>query len=188
MAIGHGQRLAGRIGDVGSLSTAGNEHNRLIGRQAWSTITKVNASIFLPGVYSCFMAARLFSGAIVSPSAGTPARPITFGSYGGGRATISSSTSNGFTSTNQDGIIVRDLIFTGSVSTNCWHLITNTAASENKNIQVIDCTVSSYGYDGIRIEDRHLRDFIDVLIQGCTVSGCTTQPSGHGQAGTALLQ
>lgn len=159
--------------------SAGNDSNSGALSAPWKTITKVNASTFKPGDAVLFQGGQTFSGAIVSPSAGTPAAPIIFGSYGGGQATISSGTSNGFTSTNQAGIIVRDLIFTGTGGTNVNGIdIFNGGSSNLQNAQVINCITTGYGQSGITIVD-----FDDVIVKDCTISGCANVANGIGTQG-----
>lgn len=167
------------------------------------TIAKVNSLSLVAGDAVLFQGGQSFSGAIVCPSSGAPSNPITFGSYGGGRATISSGTSNGFTSSNQAGIIVRDLIFTGSASSNQGILFQNTLASNVhlQNIQIINVNVSSYGGNGISINGNNgTAGYDDVLIQACNVTSCTSvvtagartvtagiyiaSTTGYGQAGS----
>lgn len=168
--------------------SAGNDSNDgLSTATAWKTISHVNAQTFQPGTAILFAGGQTFSGAIVCPSGGTPAKPITFGSYGSGKATISSGTSNGFSSTNFSGIIVRDLIFTGSASANRGVIFDNNLASNVhlQNIQVLGCDVSGYGLDGIFITGSNgTAGYDNVLIDRCTITGtCSVANSGHGTAG-----
>jgi hypothetical protein len=161
--------------------TGSDNNNGTSSFSPWQTITKVNAATLLPGNSVLFQGGQSFSGAIVSPSAGTPSNPITFGSYGGGRATISSGTSNGFSSTNQNGIIVRDLSFSGSASTNHGILFSNGLAGNVhlQNVQVIGCSVTGYGRNGIYVTgSAGIAGYDDVWIEGCTVSGCCTVAFG----------
>lgn len=153
----------------------------------FTTIAQVNAATFAPGDSILFQGGQTFSGAIISPSGGTPANPITFGSYGGGQATISSGNSNGFTSTDQPGIIVRDLTFTGTASTNHGILFQNTLGTgvHLQNIQAINCNVSGYGQNGIfATGSANGSGYDDILFQGNTENGCCTVAfNGKGTAG-----
>ena len=192
-----GDTVFGRASSVGAggiyyVSSSGNDSNAGTSSAApWRTIAKVNASSFQPGDSILFQGGQTFTGAIISPSAGTNTKPITFGSYGGGRATISSGSSNGFTSANQGGIIVRDLTFTGTASTNQGILFTNGLASNVhlQNIQVIGCVVSGYGQNGIAVTGTAgFAGYDDVLIQGCTTSGCcTVATGGNGVSGIYFI-
>ncbi len=187
--------VSGTIGDNLTFyvngSTGSDSNDGLTPATAWKTISKVNASTFSPGVSILFAGGQTFSGAIVSPSAGTPAAPITFGSYGGGQATISSGTSNGFTSTNQAGIVVRNLTFTGSASTNIGIHFNNTLGSNVhlQNIQVINCNVSGYGWSGIHADGNNgYAGYDDVLFDGCTATNCSLVAQGLANIGTAGIQ
>lgn len=144
------------------------------------TIAKVNSLNLLPGDAVLFQAGQTFSGAILCPTSGTAANPIIFGSYGGSgtssQATISSGASNGFDSNSQSGIVVRDLIFSGSSGQNTGVALNNFAHSPyGVSVAAINCTISGYGLGGINVNGYN-----DVLLQQCTASGCcVTAPSDH---------
>lgn len=158
------------------------------------TIAAVNALSLVAGDSVLFQGGQTFSGAIVCPSSGTPANPITFGSYGGGQATISSGTSNGFTSTSQAGIIVRDLTFSGSSSANHGVLFQNQLAGNVhlQNIQAINLNVSGYGGNGILVLGGTATSkscgYDDIIIRGCNVTSCCSHvfgdPPGTVNSGT----
>lgn len=162
--------------------TGNNSNNGLSSAKPWKTITKVNASSFNPGDHILFQGGQTFTGAIVCPSAGTPSAPIVFGSYGNGRATISSGTSTGFSSTNQSGITIRDLIFTGTSSTNNGIIFATLDSNVYTNIAIINCTISAYGYNGIYIVTGGVStgNYQDVLVQGTTVHHCADQNTSDG--------
>lgn len=158
-----------------------NASNGLSPQTAWQTIGKVNGSTFANGDRILFEGGATFSGAIVAPSGGESGYPITFGSYGTGRAIISSGTSYGFVSHDKAGLIVRDLIFVGTVSTNRGILIQNEIVGRLSYVRVLNCQVSGYGWDGIFIAGGPLvgygpgiAGFEDVLIEGCEVFDCTS--------------
>lgn len=157
--------------------TGSDSNNGLSSSAPWKTISKVNSSSFDPGDVILFQGGQTFSGSILSPSSGTASLPIVFGSYGGGRATISSGNSNGFTSTNQPGIVVRDLIFTGTASTNKGIYFNNTLSGNVhlQNIQIINCSVSGYGQSGIHVDGNNgSSGYDDILIEGCiSFNNCT---------------
>jgi len=188
------QQLVGAMpGAIFYVSPSGNDTNDGLSTSSpWKTITKVNASSFNPGDNIVFQGGQTFSGALVCPSAGTPAKPITFGSYGGGRATISSGTSGGFLSTNQSGIVVRDLIFTGSASINDGVSFINNSALQLQCVKVINCSVSGYGWHGIHASGRNVTQatgYNDVLFQGNTVTSCcSVAAASSGNGGTAGIR
>jgi parallel beta-helix repeat protein len=57
--------------------------------QAWQTVARVNRASLNPGDQVLFQGGAAFSDArLTPPTSGVPGRPITFGSFGPGRATI----------------------------------------------------------------------------------------------------
>ncbi len=90
---------------------------------AWATLAKVNRAVFLPGDIILFEGGKTFQGGIYfgtqnagayAKVKGTAEKPIVFGSYGTGRATISSGTNYGFRGYNTAGFKIQNLIFKGS--------------------------------------------------------------------------
>ena len=173
------------------ISSSGNDNALGTLAAPWQTITKVNAATLNPGDSVLFAAGQTFTGAIVCPSAGMPDRPITFGSYGNGRATISASAGHGFLSTNQNGIVVRDLNFTGTASTNHGVHFNNTLAANVhlRGIAVINCSVSGFGQNGIFVQgSAGSAGYDDVLTRGCVAFNCTTiSTAGNGSAGILVV-
>src|SRR6266403_592066 len=82
------------------VSPAGNDANDgLTTASPWKTVAKVVSVLLVAGTAVLFQGGQTFSGSLAPSILGSnAAQPIMFGSYGGGRATISSSASNGFTS------------------------------------------------------------------------------------------
>lgn len=70
-----------------------NGSDRNSGRSAaepWKTVSRVNHAALGPGDIIRFAGGALFADqTLMPPASGTAAAPITFGSYGGGRATLS---------------------------------------------------------------------------------------------------
>ncbi len=152
---------------------------------AWQTIAKVNATVLLPSTAVLFKGGQTFTGGIVPSVTGAiAAQPVIFGSYGGGRATISSGTSNGFNALSLGGIIVRDLIFTGSGAASTGINFESTTAVHLQNIQAINCAVSGYVQWGIAVfGDVALSGYEDVVIEGCDITGVTDIAAPGGAAG-----
>lgn len=99
------------------ISPAGNDLNSGIrSNAAWTSIAKVNSTAFQPGDSILFEGGATFSGGIEFGAnvKGTPSAPIYIGSYGTGRATISSGTVSGLFVYNSAGFKVQNLIFKGS--------------------------------------------------------------------------
>lgn len=157
---------------------------------AWQTTTKVNGFAFSPGDIVLFNGSQTFSGGLQPSVGGLPAAPITFGSFGTGRATINAGTGIGFFGSNLAGYIIRDLKFVGTAVTNFNSGINffNSLAANNMlfGVAVLNCTVSTFGETGISIGGTNSgAGFSDVIVAGCEVSGCgfsTVNPS-HGHNG-----
>ena len=99
------------------VSNAGNDANTGTSpMQAWRTTARVSAARFQPGDRVLLAGGQVFKGGIWlrGNSQGTANQPITFRSYGAGRATIQSDTSFGFYAHNTAGVEVRQLNFVGS--------------------------------------------------------------------------
>ena len=99
------------------VSPTGNDSNSGTSPEtAWQTIGKVNSMNFNPGDRIFFEGNQNFIGGLVFDyhDSGTPTNPVTIGSYGYGRATISSDSITGLYAYNCAGFIVTDLIFIGS--------------------------------------------------------------------------
>jgi hypothetical protein len=99
------------------ISYSGNDSNTGISlAKAWQSIDKVNNVTFEVGDKILFEAGKKFSGSLKFDDAdsGTRARPIMVGSYGNGRAIISSGTNHGFYALNCAGLCIKDLIFVGA--------------------------------------------------------------------------
>jgi len=85
--------------------------------QAWKTIARVNQGAYHAGDKIFFEGGQIFNGSLVLTSSncfGSPAAPITIGSYGNGRATIQSSSEHGIFLYNTAGIDITDLSLVGA--------------------------------------------------------------------------
>ena len=99
------------------VSPSGNDSNMGISSgKAWKTIDKVNSVAFKHGDRILFEGGKKFIGSLKFDAAddGTRANPVTVGSYGKGRATISSGTDHGFYAHNCEGFCVKDIVFVGA--------------------------------------------------------------------------
>ncbi|MHC4159287.1 MAG: right-handed parallel beta-helix repeat-containing protein, partial [Planctomycetota bacterium] len=99
------------------VSPDGNDNNSGTSpSEAWKTIDKVNTVDFDAGDGVLFEGGTTTTGTLSFDSAdsGTSANPITVGSYGTGRATISSPAANGLYASDCGGYLVKDLILVGS--------------------------------------------------------------------------
>jgi hypothetical protein len=121
---------------------------------AWQSLTKVNSSTFQAGDSILFQGGATFAGTLsVNPAQepGVPDNPITFGSYGTGRALISSGTDRGLSATNTGGLIISNLNFAGGTGNNTDGLVfASTLTNGQVNFVRID-QVEVSGYYGIGI-------------------------------------
>ena len=82
----------------------------------WRSIERVNAAQLLPGDSIRFHANQTFVGNLCLTGEGVPLedKPLTFGSYGSGRARIDAGCGTGFLSTNMGGVYLVGLNFVGA--------------------------------------------------------------------------
>lgn len=124
---------------------------------AWRTIDRVNAQRLLPGETVRFQGGATFVGSLTL-AGGDPRFPITFASYGSGRATIASGTARGLWASSAGGLHVVNLNFVGAgaeVNTNNGIDIANVGHASNFLIDQVD--VTGYGTTGIALisEERY---------------------------------
>jgi len=135
------------------VSSSGSNYNAgTSADKAWASILGVNARNFSAGDQILFEGGHTFSGFIYfdANDRGTAAQPITIGSYGNGKATISSGASYGMYVYNTAGFKINNLIFKGSGRT------TNTMAGifffmdkANTRLSMVNIDdVEVYGYKG----------------------------------------
>ena len=127
-------------------------------QQAWKSIGKVNETTFKPGDKILFEAGKTFSGSVGfdANDSGTEASPVTVGSYGTGRATVSSSSEYGLHAKDCGGFIVKDLIFAGSGKDDAKgksgiYLFTVISGDKPEHIRIDNVQVKGYRRDGIFI-------------------------------------
>ena len=99
------------------VSPSGNDENSgLTPIDAWQTISRVNRSDYLPGDSIVFEGGQEFDGSLLfdASDSGTSTLPVTISSYGSGRAIINSGSRTGIYVYNCAGIVVENLVFTGS--------------------------------------------------------------------------
>jgi hypothetical protein len=164
-------------------------------QKPWKSIGKVNGRTFKPGDRILFEGGKTFKGELEfnAKDSGTPANPVTVGSYGGGRATINSGKKHGLYAENCSGFVVRELNFVGSGRTDPEGksgilFFTDLTEDKPEYIRVDKVDVSGYRQKGIHISGSRRSDsgFKDVRItnadihdngnQGIAASG--SQPLG----------
>ncbi|UCF44434.1 MAG: hypothetical protein JSV99_05880, partial [Planctomycetota bacterium] len=147
---------------------------------AWQTINKVNTVDFADGDSVLFEAGQTFTGTILVDvnDEGTASNPLTFGSYGSGRATIDSGETDGIYVYNRAGLEIVDLIFVGAdplsrddfTGINIWTDLAGDVKLEHLYIDNVD--VSGYSQRGISIGGwNNLSGFKDIQITNSDVHG-----------------
>ena len=121
---------------------------------AWKTINRVNSQVLKAGDKVLFAGGQSFSGGLYVPSkeCGTATAPVTFSTYGTGRATIKSGTKSGIDIAQGAGIDISNLNFVGSGGSAVGIWIHMDFTNKNvSRINVKDVDVSGYGREGMRI-------------------------------------
>ncbi len=98
------------------VSPAGNDENPGTSpSRPWKSIAKVNARDFRPGDRILLQGGQSFTGNLVfsASDAGTPARPVSVSSYGGGRATILAGNGTAVLVENAGGFSISNLLVSG---------------------------------------------------------------------------
>jgi hypothetical protein len=181
-------------------STASGSGNGLSTGTPWN-ITQLNAGSFNGGDKILFDGGHsAISGGVALgvsnwSTANPPSavNPVTFDSYGGANATISSGSLGGFAMTNIGGFVIQNLTISGTSSSTAGVngitiLNTLAAATTFDFINLNNLTVTGYGINGVFIQgNNHVGGhtgaggFSKVTINGCTIHDCgawTGYPSG----------
>lgn len=140
----------------------------------WLSIKKVNSTNF-KGDTILFLGGNTFSGTLSfnASDVGSPSKPIVIGSYGTGKATISSGNSQGIYIENSAGFKIKDLIFKGSgrtVNTESGILIYTAKDSFTllKYLYLDNIEVFGYHNSGISIGSWNKKTgYQDVSITNC---------------------
>jgi hypothetical protein len=149
-----------------------NSHSGTSLASAWQTIAKVNSIHFKPGDTILFQGGKTFSGGLKPANGGTATTPITFGSYGSGRAIISSGKSDGAYVLDKGGIWFKNLKFVGTPNGTNHNGVYFEARSGNRyNVRVDNCQISGYGYAGVRVfgNNQSGYGFTDLQITHCSI-------------------
>lgn len=160
-------RSSGSDANPGTGSTAGT---------AWKTLTPVNARTWLPGDICYFNGGETFTGGIyVHDVASTQASPVTFDSFGTGRATINttSTTSIGFYIYKMGGMVIQNLNFTGPgvTSTKEGIFFYNDAAANvvYPYLRIINSNITGYMSGIVVGGGAGTAGYSDVRIENCDV-------------------
>ena len=140
--------------------------------KAWRTISRVNHFSFGPGSTILFEGGQIFSGGLHfdSDDFGNPSSPITVGSYGVGRATISAGHGDGILVHNTGGFRISNIKVVGSgrVSNKGSGIRFNNELQGDVKIRFIridQVEVNGFGKNGISVEGNRAKSgFCDVRI------------------------
>ena len=123
---------------------------------AWRSVSRVNSQTLHAGDSVLFQGGATFSGGLYVPSneGGTSTNPVKFGSYGTGRATISSGSSRGIDVAQTAGVNISNLNFKGNGvnSSHGIHFHCDWSGKTLYNIKIDNVDVSGYGGYNIRIQ------------------------------------
>lgn len=122
---------------------------------AWQSITHVLAQVYKANDSVLFTGSQTITGSLALTTTTNPAGDFTIGSYGTGKATISSGNSAAcITATNLGGITINGIVCTGGTATvsttNGINFVNNTAAMLS-GPTISNVTVSGYGLSCIII-------------------------------------
>ncbi|HAD11914.1 MAG TPA: hypothetical protein DCF33_05690, partial [Saprospirales bacterium] len=167
------------------VNTSGSNGDGLSIATAWTTLSKVNQAVLLPGDTVLFEGGKTFTGNIEldQNDGNDPNRPVYFSSYGIGKAIIKTTVQNkcGFQATNTQGITLRNLEFQGPGPGNQAGkdgvlFYTTLPTGYLSNIYIEEVIVSNFGYCGIRFYSDYSPNvkagFKDVVIDRCEVFQC----------------
>ncbi len=153
------------------VSPGGNDSNSGTSSSSpWASLAKVNAAQVQPGDSVLFLGGGTFSGTLDGVG-GTAISPVTYSSYGTGRATINAGAGNGFSASLATGIVVSNLNFEGSGwSTNAGSGI---YLYEDGGVTINSCDIGGFNADSISIGAA------SVGSTGVNVTNCTIHDGGH---------
>lgn len=119
-------------------------------KRAWRSIRRVNGARLRPGDVIRFEAGRAFSDQSLSPRAsGTERKPITFTSYGNGRATLFNEQGAVFIPDGVSHLRFRRLQLSSGASSPSSAFSSSATGSGAKDIRLEDCLVFASGGAGI---------------------------------------
>lgn len=142
------------ISNEGNDANSGTNEN-----ESWQTIAKINAAVYLPGDSILFKGGESFTGGIrlINNGKGTPGYPLTFASYGVGKATISSVLEEGMYIEDAGNIVIKNLVFRGAgyMQVSMWGAgvdfwFSKTASSNSDNIVLDSIECLGYGGNGLQ--------------------------------------
>lgn len=154
--------------------TGSNANNGTSTGTPWQTVAFVNSQSFGPGDSILFQGGQSFTGPLTPPSSGSSTSPITFGSYGTGRATITNTgAGHGCVIGARSNLVIDGINFTGpgaATSTGNGVQMAHSTTTRPTNITVRNSSLTGWkrgvslefpvigtpdgvGYDSVLIED-----------------------------------
>jgi len=133
----------------------------------WKTVSKVNAKTFVAGDVISFRGGDTFTGTmlyITATMVGTAANPVTYTSYGTGRATITMTTNSAIYAV-AAGIAVNNLIFTSAFGYDPVTFYNSTAGLKD-HVYIDNCDFSA-GTNGLSIGGASGGGFTNVRVTNC---------------------
>jgi Right handed beta helix region len=138
----------------------------------WKTIAKVNSAKVGPGSDVLFQGGATFAGSI-SGKSGTSSAPITYGSYGTGRAVINAGSGTGFSAIGKTGIVVHNLDFLGVGVTGNHG---NGLVLSGRDITIDQVDVGGFNNNGIDFtRGSHFVNVTNSTIHDCGYAGIQVQ-------------
>ena len=136
------------------VSTSGDDNNSgLAPQDAWKSIEKINSVNLRPGDVVLLEGGKTFNGSLIldSHDANGGSNVVRISSYGAGRATISSGLSDGFMAYNTAGIVLDNLVFSGTATT----------TNKNSGINFFNDLPGDVKLDFVRIENCEIYGYRD---------------------------
>jgi hypothetical protein len=179
---GHGVREYRNVSVTGAstfyVSPEGNDANDGSATRPWTTVQgPMNHNRFGPGDQILFRSGVVFQGGLYLDNTtlnGTSAAPITIGSFGSGKATLSSpANKDGIGITNAGGVLVRGLNFVGPYTTTnlppanaqqSGVYFRNTAGRTLDYVHVDDVSVTGFAGMAIQVYADHSSQYRDVSV------------------------
>lgn len=154
---------------------------------AWRTLTRVNSAKLQPGDAVLLEGGKTFEGPLVPWSSGLPGAPITFSSYGTGRATIASSVNNIVWFPGVSYVTLDNLRLTSNGADN--HVIVSKPDATSAYVTIRNSLITNTGAFGINSPSLSDHDW---TIERNTVSqtdetGITFRGSGFRVIGNQIL-
>src|SRR5262249_52629922 len=132
---------------------------------AWSSVTKVNNTQLKAGDQVLFQGGATFEGPLVPWGLGKRGAPTVYGSYGTGKATISSTTNNALSRHNASWVTVQSLRLTPDGTDD--HIVVSDPATTSAFITLKNDLITDTGAFGINSPSLSDHDW---TIQGSTIS------------------